>query len=160
MHLLPLLPGKRHDQRLVDEFNARMDVEYERIRDFLILHYHLNTRENSELWRYCRSMEVPDSLERRIRLFRHSGIVEAYKDGLFTPPSWLSVYIGQGLTPEHFNPLAEATPLNRMLRELDELREDIRDRVDELPRHSSLVARYANAQQASDALLHEAEARV
>ena len=91
MHLLPLLPGKRHDQRLVDEFNRRMDVEYERIRDFLILHYHLNSRDDSELWRYCRTMEVPESLQRKIALFRHSGIVEQYKDGLFTPPSWLSV---------------------------------------------------------------------
>ena len=105
-------------------------------------------------------MEVPDSLQRKMTLFRHSGIIEQYNDGLFTPPSWLSVYLGQGLTPEHFNPLAEETPLNRMLRDLDELREDIRDRVDELPKHASLVARYANARQASDALLHEAEGRV
>ena len=160
MHLLPLLPGKRYDQRLVDEFNRRMDVEYERIRDFLILHYHLNSRDDTELWRYCRAMEVPDSLQRKIALFSHSGIVEQYKDGLFTPPSWLSVYLGQGLTPQHFNPLAEAIPVNRLLKELDDLREDIRDRIDELPKHSSFIARYANAQQASDMLLHEAEGRV
>ena len=56
---------KQHDQRLVDEFNLRMDIEYERIRDFLILHYHLNSRDDTELWRYCRSMEVPDSLQRK-----------------------------------------------------------------------------------------------
>jgi tryptophan halogenase len=160
MHLLPLLPTRRHDQRLVEEFNLRMDIEYERIRDFLILHYHLNSRDDTELWRYCRSMEVPASLERRIELFRHSGVVESYKDGLFTPPSWLSVYVGQGLTPEHYNPLAEATPLNRMLKELEELRADISDRIDELPKHGTFVARYANAEEASDSLLHEAEARV
>ena len=160
MHLLTLLPGKRYDQRLVDEFNRRMDLEYERIRDFLILHYHLNSRNDAELWRYCRAMEVPESLQRKIALFSHSGIVEQYKDGLFTPPSWLSVYLGQGLTPQHFSPLAEAIPVNRLLKELDDLREDIRDRIDELPKHSSFIARYANAQQASDMLLHEAEGRV
>ena len=160
MHLLPLLPGKRYDQRLVDEFNRRMDLEYERIRDFLILHYHLNSRNDAELWRYCRAMEVPESLQRKIALFSHSGIVEQYKDGLFTPPSWLSVYLGQGLRPQHFNPLAETIPVNRLLKELDDLREDIRDRIDELPKHSSFIARYANAQQASDMLLHEAEGRV
>lgn len=160
MHFLPLLPGKRSDQRLVDEFNRRMDIEYERIRDFLILHYHLNSRDDTELWRYCRSMDVPDSLKHRLRLFRHSGIVEQYKDGLFTPPSWLSVYLGQGLVPEHFNPLTEVIPLNRMLKDLDELRDDIREHVDAMPLHASFLAGYANARQASEALLHEAEARV
>jgi tryptophan 7-halogenase len=160
MHLLPLLPGKRHDQRLVDEFNLRMDIEYERIRDFLILHYRLNSRDDTELWRYCRTMEVPESLERKMRLFRHSGVVEQYKDGLFTPPSWLAVYLGQGLVPEHYNPLADAIPLDRLTGQLDELHSDIRDRVDEMPKHASLLARYANAQETSDALLHEAEMRV
>ena len=160
MHLMSLLPGRRHDQRLVDEFNLRMDIEYERIRDFLILHYHLNSREDSELWRYCRSMEVPDTLERKMRLFSHSGIVEQYKDGLFTPPSWLAVYLGQGLTPAHYNPMADGIPRDRLLGELDELHSDIRDRVDEMPKHATFLARYANSEQASEALLHEAEVRL
>jgi tryptophan 7-halogenase len=160
MHLLPLLPTKRHDQRLAGEFNLRMDLEYERIRDFLILHYHLNSREDTELWRYCRDMDVPDSLERKMRLFRHSGVIEQYRDGLFTPPSWLAVYVGQGLTPEHYNPLADAMPAERLLQQLDELHDDIRDRIDEMPKHASLLARYANAEEASAALLHEPEARV
>ena len=160
MHLLPLLPTRAYDERLVDEYNLRMDLEYERIRDFLILHYHLTSRDDTELWRYCRSMEVPESLTRKMRLFRHSGVVEQYRDGLFTPPSWLAVYLGQGLSPEHYNPLADALPLERMLGELDQLHGDIRDRVGEMPRHASVVARYASSEQASEALLHEPEARM
>ena len=160
MHLLPLLPTRRHDQRLLDEFNLRMDIEYERIRDFLILHYHLNSRDDTELWRYCRTMEVPETLQRKMELFRHSGIVEQYKDGLFTPPSWLAVYVGQGLTPEHYNPIADGMPRDRLLAELDELHSDIRDRVDEMPKHATFVARYANSEAASDDLLHEAEVRL
>jgi tryptophan halogenase len=160
MHLLPLLPTRTYDERLVDEYNLRMDLEYERIRDFLILHYHLTSHEDTELWRYCRSMEVPESLTRKMRLFRHSGVVEQYRDGLFTPPSWLAVYLGQGLRPEHYNPLADAMPLGRMLGELDQLHGDIRDRVGEMPRHASVVARYASSEHASEALLHEPEARM
>jgi tryptophan 7-halogenase len=159
-HLVPLFPRKRGDDGLTHEFNARMDLEYERIRDFLILHYHLTSREDSELWRYCRSMDVPESLKRKIELFRHSGVIEQYKDGLFTPPSWLSVLVGQGLTPEHYNPLADAMPLDMLLGRLDLLQTEIRDRVDEMPRHGSFVARYANARDADPALLHEAEERL
>jgi len=160
MHLVPLFPRKRRDARLAAEFNARMDLEYERIRDFLILHYHLNSREDSELWRYCRAMDVPESLKRKLELFRHSGVIEQYKDGLFTPPSWLSVFLGQGLMPEHYNPLADAMPLEMLLGRLDLLRTEIRDRVGEMPKHGSFVARYADAQEPSAALLHEAEERL
>jgi tryptophan halogenase len=160
MHLVPLFPRKRRDDRLAAEFNARMDLEYERIRDFLILHYHLNSRDDAELWRYCRTMKVPDSLERKMELFRHSGVIEQYRDGLFTPPSWLSVLIGQGLIPEHYNPLADAMPADMLLSRLDLLRTEIRDRVNEMPRHGSFVARYANAGEVTASLLHEAEERL
>lgn len=146
MNLLPLVPEKRHDQRLVDEFNTKIDLEYERIRDFLILHYHATSRDDTEFWRYCRTMEIPASLERKMRLFRHSAVVPQYREGLFTPPSWISVFFGQGVAPEHYNPLADGIPLDRLLDNLDQLRDDIRDRVDEMPRHASLVARYAQSE--------------
>jgi tryptophan halogenase len=160
MNLLPLFPDARNDPRLAAEFNRRMDVEYERIRDFLILHYHLNSRDDSELWRYCRAMAVPDSLERKIALFRHCGFIEQYKDGLFSPASWLSVFIGQGLKPRHYSPLADTVPLERMLANLEELRTEIRDQVEEMPKHATVIARYADAAGASSAALHQAEARL
>jgi tryptophan halogenase len=72
-------------------------------------------------------------------------VVPQYREGLFTPPSWISVFFGQGVTPEHYNPLADAMPTDRLLQTMDELRNDIRHRVDEMPKHASLLARYADA---------------
>ena len=160
MHLLPLLPGRRADPLLADEFNRRMDVEYERIRDFLILHYHLNDRDDAEIWKYCRAMDVPESLTAKMELFRHSGHVEQYRDGLFTPPSWLSVYLGQGLEPERYHALADNLPLDRLVRQLDDLRSDIEDRVEEMPRHASFIDRYAASTPPPEAILHESEERL
>jgi len=160
MHLLPLFPNGRSDPRLIREFNRRMDLEYDRIRDFLILHYHLNSRVDGELWRYCRAMDVPESLTEKIELFRHSGYVEDYRDGLFNAPSWLSVFLGQGLTPEHHHPLADAVPVERLVADLDDLRTEIADRVDEMPKHATFLARYANAQSADLSALHKEEARL
>jgi tryptophan halogenase len=160
MHLLPLFPTGKADKRLVGEFNRRMDVEYERIRDFLILHYHLNTRDDAEIWRYCRDMDVPESLKRKIALFRHRGYIEDYRDGLFNPPSWLSVFLGQGLRPEHYHPFADGVAADRLIGELEQLREEIRDRVDEMPRHATFVSRYADAHQTTEAMLHEPEMRL
>jgi tryptophan halogenase len=160
MHLLPLFPAGKPDKRLVSEFNRRMDVEYDRIRDFLILHYHLNTRDDAEIWRYCRNMDVPESLKHKIELFRHCGYIEDYRDGLFNPPSWLSVFLGQGLKPEYYHPLVDSVAGDRLISELEELREEIRDRVDEMPRHATFLSKYADAHEASEALLHEPEMRL
>ncbi|MBW8734986.1 MAG: tryptophan 7-halogenase, partial [Asticcacaulis sp.] len=160
MHLLPLMPTGRPDPRLSQEFNRRMDMEYERIRDFLILHYHLNARDDAEMWRYCRNMDVPDSLKRKMALFRHSGYIEDYRDGLFNAPSWLSVFLGQGLRPENYHPLIEGIPADRLIDDLEQLRAEIRDRVDEMPKHATFIGRYADAHEASAAMLHEAEMRL
>jgi tryptophan halogenase len=146
MQLVPLLPNKRIDPRLRDEFNRLMDLQYERIRDFLILHYKLTIRDDAEIWRYCAAMDVPDSLTRKIELFRHDGIIEKYKDGLFTPTSWLSVLVGQGLIPENYSPVADAIPEERLISQLDEFRTEVRDRVDEMVRHDRFIDRYCAAE--------------
>jgi tryptophan halogenase len=142
MQLVPLLPGRTIDPRLRDEFNRLMDLQYERIRDFLILHYKLNNRDDSEIWRYCAAMDVPESLSRKIELFRHSAIIEKYKDGLFTQISWLSVLIGQGLIPENYSPLADSMPEEKLISQFDDFRTEIRDRAEEMLPHDRFIERY------------------
>ncbi len=83
-----------------EAFNRWMGLEYRRVRDFIILHYHLNQRQDSAFWRECAQMSVPENLKRKIDLFRESAAIEFYDQGLFAPPSWLAVYLGQGLTPD------------------------------------------------------------
>jgi tryptophan halogenase len=145
MQLVALLPEKRIDPRLRDEFNEAVDLVYGCNRDFLILHYKLNSRDDAEIWRYCAAMDVPESLTRKIELFRHSAIIESYKDG-FSPPSWLSVLAGQGLVPENYNPLADAMPEEKLISHLAGVRTEIRDRVEEMLPHDRFVERYcANA---------------
>jgi tryptophan halogenase len=144
MHLLSLFPEQRTEPILTREFNRRMDVEYARIRDFLILHYHLNTRDDAELWRYCRSMGVPESLSQSMAMFKHRGHIERHDEGLFTPPSWLSVFVGQGLLPERHHPAAGGLEIDRLAEELRLLTQEIEDRVLELPKHDAVVARYSS----------------
>jgi tryptophan halogenase len=148
LHLIPLFPEKRVDPVLPVEFNRRIDVEYERIRDFLILHYHANSRDDAELWRYCRNMAVPDSLTERMELFVHRGFIEEYRDGLFSPASWLSVYAGQGLRPARYDPLLDNVPIPRMVEELDALRREIRGGVARMLPHAQFVDGYCRSEAA------------
>src|SRR6185312_2172927 len=93
-YLIELFPqAGRIDPRDRDEFNRLVDLEYDRVRDFLILHFHATTRNDSEYWNYLRTMPVPDSLAEKMALWREAGRVEKYSDGLFYDASWIAVYI-------------------------------------------------------------------
>src|SRR3546814_6707839 len=84
---------------LAREYNAQTAAEYERVRDFLILHYKANQRGDAELWRYCAAMDIPDSLQYKIDHFRNYGVLVADERELFNNPSWIAVYLGQGIVP-------------------------------------------------------------
>jgi tryptophan halogenase len=145
--LLRLMPapeqGTRVDERLSNEFNRLTDIQYGRVRDFLILHYHQNRREGEPLWDHLRHMPVPDSLTHKLRLFESRGHVPFYKDGLFSRDSWLAVLFGQGVTPRGYDPLADAVKLDELAARMRALRERIDANVRELTGHSDFIAAMA-----------------
>ncbi|HVJ03172.1 MAG TPA: tryptophan halogenase family protein [Sphingomonas sp.] len=123
-----------------DEFNRVVDYEYDRIRDFLILHYHASARADSSFWNHVRTMEIPDSLAAKIELFRRAGRIERYTEGLFFEPSWISVFIGQGVVPEGWDSRADAIPADVLGRALGDLRDRIAAEVRAMPLHSAALA--------------------
>lgn len=144
-NLVRLFPRKQIDPRLTAEFNRLVDVEYDRVRDFLILHYHLNRRDDSELWRYTREMTIPDSLQEKLEAFERRGEVPFYRDGLFAPPSWVSVFFGQGGDPRGHDRLADTLPLNQLVARMTELRDEIDTRSAAMPDHDAFLRGFAPA---------------
>ena len=143
-NLLQLFPGRDIDPRLRNAFNHLVDIEYERVRDFLILHYHANTSDG-DLWAYTRNMPVPDTLTERLEQFRHRGLLQKYKDGLFSPASWLAVYAGQDILPGGYDRLTDAVPFPELKAWLDDLERRIRLNVDEMPDHAAFIRGYCAA---------------
>ncbi|MDP8986084.1 MAG: tryptophan 7-halogenase [Pseudomonadota bacterium] len=113
-HLLEHFPDKAFDQANIDSYNAELTDEAERIRDFIVLHYHLTRRDDAPLWRYCRSMAVPDSLRHRIELYRHTGRIRPLAGELFTDLSWFYIFEGMGLRPEAYDPLLDVVPVPKL----------------------------------------------
>ena len=149
-NLIELFPADgRIEQRDRDEFNRLVDMEYDRIRDFLILHYHVTRRDDSDFWNHVRTMQVPDSLADKIELWRNTGRVEKYGEGLFFEPSWIAVYVGQGLLPERYDPRVAQVDPARVRGALDRLKQAIDGEVVAMPGHAdylrSEAARLARA---------------
>jgi tryptophan halogenase len=144
-NLVELLPDMEFSDADIDEFNRVMDLEYERIRDFLVLHYHATERDDAPFWNYVRTMPIPDSLAYKMKLFRERGVVVKYKDGLFLHPSWIAVYIGQRVTPEHFDPRVALIGDDDIDKTLGEIKRLIRGVAEELPSHADFIARHCPA---------------
>jgi tryptophan halogenase len=105
--LLSLFPDRRFDPALADEFNRITTLEYSRIRDFLVLHYYGNSRPGEPMWDACRNLALPEGLAHKLRMFRSRGTMVRYEWESFQDPSWLAMFVGLGILPDNYDPLAD-----------------------------------------------------
>ncbi|AJP71745.1 tryptophan halogenase family protein [Sphingomonas hengshuiensis] len=145
MRLIQAFPFAGISDAQVDRFNAMSVQEVERVRDFIILHYHLTEREDSAFWRQCRDMTIPDTLAERMALFAESGQAYQAGDELFRVDSWVQVLMGQGMAPQRHHELARLMPKEQLRGALDSLKADIAGRVAKMPAHAQFVDRYCGA---------------
>jgi tryptophan halogenase len=141
-YLLELFPEREIEPADSAEFNRLMDLEFERVRDFLVLHYHATERDDAPLWDYCRTMRIPESLAYKMEQFRARGHVVAYRDGLFLEPSWIAVYLGQRILPGRYDPLANGLPAADLERHMRGIRALIRRAAEATPRHAAFIDRH------------------
>jgi len=147
--LVELFPDGSEPTVERDEFNRLIDLEYDRIRDFLILHYHATTRDDTPFWDYVRTMPIPDTLNQKMELFRRRGRVEKYREGVFLDASWVAVYTGQGILPQGHDPRADRPPLESLALGTKGLHAKIRDSVAQLADHGAFIDRYCPMTQAA-----------
>jgi len=151
LRLIRMLPLADVSERDILEFNDQMMQDYLQIRDFLILHYKATDRRDSEFWRYCADMEIPDSLTQKIELFRDTGRVFRRNEELFAENSWVQVMMGQGIVPRSYHPIATKLSDAEMTKLLSTIRDNVAQTVAGLPQHEAYVARYCGAVSASAA---------
>jgi tryptophan halogenase len=143
--LISMFPNSRFDERLIAEFNRQSRFEFERIRDFLILHYHATQRDDSEFWKYCKAMSIPDSLTARAELFRSTGRIYRDNEELFTETGWLQVLLGQGVAPEAHHPIADTLSEADLRQFLSDIKTLIRRAVSQMSSHQSFIATHCSA---------------
>jgi len=150
--LLQLFPAHEISAAEVDEFNRQTDVEWEAIRDFLILHYKANARDES-FWRACHDMPIPDSLVHKIELFRSGGRIVRVQEELFTEVGWLQVMTGQAIVPQAYHPIADQLAPAQLDEFLGLAKRHVGHVVSGMPKHSDFIARYCAAAAEAPAML-------
>jgi tryptophan 7-halogenase len=143
--LINLLPDRHMKQPLQDEYNAQAKFEMERIRDFLILHYHATERRDSEFWQYCGTMSIPDTLHAKLELFRDSGRFFREGEEMFALTSWVQVMIGQRIMPAAYHPLVDAVSDTELVKLAESVRGVIASCVAAMPMHEQFIDRYCKA---------------
>ena len=143
--LLALFPDTGFNATEIDEYNKLMDREFAQVRDFLILHYVANERRGEPFWDYVRNMSIPDSLKRKIDLFKGRGRYFRYDGDLFTETSWIAVFLGQNVVPEGYNPLVDSLPENEVENRLSAMRAELAQAVPQMPEHDVFLSRYCPA---------------
>lgn len=140
--LLGVFPTKDFDPAERAHYNAQMRTGFERVRDFLVLHYHLTRRDDAPLWNEVRHMDIPDSLTTHLQRFGRNGRHLTDSDSLFTAHNWSAVMTGQGLYPEAVDPLAEARPIADTQAFLADLAPVYQQAAGHMPPHRAFVERY------------------
>ncbi len=143
--LINFFPHAGFDEVDIAEYNALTHCEYERIRDFLVLHYKLTERDDSDFWNYCRTMSIPDTLQRKMDLFRSNGRV--FRDGLelFAETSWLQVMVGQGIKPRAYHPFADLRPESEVMAYLKNVEQVIGKCVNAMPTQAEFIAKHCSS---------------
>jgi tryptophan halogenase len=129
----------------INEFNSQMEFEILNIRDFIVLHYHVTKRDDTPFWRFCRSMDIPDSLKHRIELFKQTGRVFQVPTELFGENSWTQVMLGQGLMPEQYHPIVNMMSDDELKNFLDGIDQTVNNLVGQLPSHKDFINHYCKS---------------
>ncbi|NNC97241.1 MAG: tryptophan 7-halogenase [Gammaproteobacteria bacterium] len=140
--LIGLFPHRDFSPVDISEYNRQAGEEYDLIRDFLILHYKQTQRTDSDFWKYCRTMPIPDSLQHKMDLFAESGRIVREPKDLFRDSSWVQVMLGQGIIPKYHHPLADRITDEQLKEFLANVKNIVDNTVNKLPAHSDYLNQY------------------
>lgn len=142
--LLKFFPDRDFAAADIERYNRAIEFEFERIRDFLLLHY-VRTERTEPFWQHCRAIPLTPGLRERLELFLSHGRILREDSELFPVLSWLSVLVGQNVIPRRYDPLVDCLDSRRIESRLAEIRESVRRSTEAMPSHQEYISRHCAA---------------
>jgi tryptophan halogenase len=143
--LMQRFPDRGFDDVDIEDYNRKMARRFEEVRDFLILHYKANQRTDSDFWKACANMSIPDSLATRMELFRKRGHVIFHPAELFVEANWLAVYLGQQVLPETCDPRVHCIEERQLRDNLRQIHMIVGRAASEMPPHAATIERFCRS---------------
>ena len=137
--LMSMFPDAEFNQKEIDYYNKRTRNEYERIRDFLILHYKATEREDTAFWKYLKHMDIPDALREKMDIYKEKGRIFREDNELFNETSWFAVMHGQNLKSKGWHPVVGSLPVTEIRNRLAEIFATVENSADVMPRHKDFI---------------------
>jgi tryptophan halogenase len=148
--LITYFPDRYFRDADIEQYNRLTQFEFERSRDFIVLHYKATERQDTSFWKRCKEMEVPSTLQDKLDLFRSAGRIHREREELFTEVSWLQVLVGQGVIPKTYHPVVDLLPENELRRLLAGTRKALHEAAAVVPDHGFYIANHCATVAASE----------
>lgn len=145
-HFLGLFPSKVIQPELVKKYNELQMRSFTTIRDLLIFHYWANNR-TGEFWDCCRNMEIPERLRNKVELYQSTGRIFQEDNELFSDVTWISVFLGQGISTTVYNPIADTLSVADLKQRMEDVKHIIHYASQQLPSHREYVSKYCLAKE-------------
>jgi tryptophan halogenase len=143
--LLSMFPDRSFNPVLINEYNRKVAFDYERIRDFIIFHYHSNQRDDSPFWKRCREMEIPEALKAKIDIFKATGKIYREQEELFVEIGWFQVMTGQNVVPQTYHSMADAISNDELKNFMADVESIVARAASGLPTHEDYIAHCASS---------------
>jgi tryptophan 7-halogenase len=138
--LLDHFPDRQFDPALIASYNAAVVEDYERIRDFIVLHYCTSRRDDSPFWQQWSRAAVPDAVAHRLALYRATGRIVQQRPEYFTDLDWFWIFEGAGVIPRDYDPLVDSADFEQVKRLMLAISQKIKADVAAAPTHDSFFA--------------------
>ncbi|GGF66071.1 tryptophan halogenase family protein [Alteromonas lipolytica] len=145
IRLMKMFPNHGISPTMVDMYNAESKDEFETIRDFIILHYRVNERDDSDFWRAMREMAIPDRLAQKIEAFKETAAIFNEQNDIFRDASWVQVMMGQGLFPADHHAAVNAMDTSTLLSAMQQIHQAKQQPLSSLLDHDEFIQRYTSA---------------
>jgi tryptophan 7-halogenase len=143
--LMTNFPDKSFNQPDIDYYNRRTRLEFEQVRDFIVLHYHATARDDSPFWNYCRNMPIPHTLAERIAIYRENARLYRHDNELFSETSWFAVMHGQNIAPQRYHPIADVLPEAELGKRMTKMADVTLKCLSTMPTHQQFIDQHCKA---------------
>lgn len=142
--IMDAMPALEYSENTIASTNSLNQQEYERIRDFIVLHYKASAREDSAFWRDVRAMDIPTTLQNKMSAYLKDATFIDYGQESFKDASWQTMYNGFNLYPQIPPSNVADLDVQQLMLVAEKMRAAIQAGVAHAPSHAEFLSTLAD----------------